>query len=360
MNECLVTKLKSVVTDNEIGKMDEFPMFRITANSDPNIALKTFEIHANAVRTFRTVDGKILYNNSGNQLGSNIVDNIAQVILKDEGEYKMFAGPKYKCFKFIAGPSLNLNGYDIANFKYSPITSIQGVNFSGNLADISDLALEFFNARECQHLKGDLASFKNLANMNALIITGVSGKRLNVTAPLSIIANGSTKLTNLTLSKINVTGDIANVKNLTSLVDFVVEDASDANAAGGKYNVYGDVANLRNTKIAFCGGLKHTSVSGDLAKLPSICRFFSAIGNDSTFTWSNRGSSESIIGLQQVKLGDNVDTMLINQASCTATTSTEAASKRIDVYGNRTSSSDSAVSTLKNKGYTVMVNGITL
>ena len=86
--------------------------------------------------------------------------------------------------------------------------------------------------------------------------------------------------------------------------------------------------------------------------------------NKQELTWdTNRPSDANIISMNYISL-NNLDTMLINQANCQAVESVDIDfsdfKKNIIVYGTRTSASDTAVQTLKEKGYTVMVNGVTL
>ena len=79
-------------------------------------------------------------------------------------------------------------------------------------------------------------------------------------------------------------------------------------------------------------------------------------GKNCNFTWkSERSSTSPIISITSsaANFGDDLDAMLINQAKCKAST---ADSKIIMVKGNKTSASDSAISELQSKGYTVVVN----
>ena len=63
-----------------------------------------------------------------------------------------------------------------------------------------------------------------------------------------------------------------------------------------------------------------------------------------------------IISLPYAKMGNYIDAMLINQAKCQASTSSN---KTISVNGTRTSASDAAIQTLQSKGYTVSVPAVT-
>lgn len=115
----------------------------------------------------------------------------------------------------------------------------------------------------------------------------------------------------------------------------------------GGADVYGDISNITsNADQIFLSG---TKIGGELSGLTcEQCLFF----NNGQFTWKKtRSSDKKILSLTgNTNLGDDVDAMLINQASCVV-----GSNKTISVLGNRTSASDEAVTTLQSKGYTVSV-----
>ena len=180
-------------------------------------------------------------------------------------------------------------------------------------------------------------------------------------------------MTTVTLSNTQVSGDIANLKSLTALTTL------------GLYNtqVSGDIANLKsltaltsvilsNTQVPLTGNIgelsvlskcaemnfKYSKLTGDLATLPSVCRFAS-FSNDkgSVFTWSTRSSSSKIIAIEGNATLNNIDKMLQDQAQCQVGFSSGDSIwyKTIQVAGNRTSASDEAVATLQQKGYTISI-----
>ena len=141
-----------------------------------------------------------------------------------------------------------------------------------------------------------------------------------------------TALTSLNLGSTSVSGDISALSKLTALKDSVL--------------------------------LQKLTLTGDLAKIPSNVKWFTNYnGVSSTFTWTTRPSSANILALEcGDSTIDDVDKMLQNQAQCkTAITGGDASwYKTIAIKGSRTSASDSAVSTLKSNGYTVIINGVIL
>ena len=144
-------------------------------------------------------------------------------------------------------------------------------------------------------------------------------------------------------------GDIDAVKNQTGLTMCSLYSSG----------IYGDVSSLSGLNNLETVRLNKTKVTGDLSKLPSsvYCSIFdSAI----SLSWDGeRDSSSYIMAINDTPTINNVDKMLINQAKCRAYTSGNVASTpwnfTISVKGTRTSASDSAVTTLQSKGYTVSI-----
>ena len=152
-------------------------------------------------------------------------------------------------------------------------------------------------------------------------------------------------LTNLGLLGTQVSGDIASLAGMTKL-NYV----SLANT-----QVSGDVASLsglKNLTILFAGKNNY----GDVAVLSPILQFINM--NKKSATWSTRPSSSTIIAMEDVDFGNEVDKMLQNQAQCVKPEiQNEQAWKRtIKVIGTRTTVSDDAVAALQGKGYTIIVN----
>ena len=152
-------------------------------------------------------------------------------------------------------------------------------------------------------------------------------------------------MTNLGLLGTQVSGDIASLAGMTKLnyVSLVNTQVS------------GDVASLsglKNLTILFAGKNNY----GDVAVLSPILQFINM--NKKSATWSTRPSSSTIIAMEDVDFGNEVDKMLQNQAQCVKPEiQNEQAWKRtINVIGTRTSVSDSAVAALQGKGYTIIVN----
>ena len=160
----------------------------------------------------------------------------------------------------------------------------------------------------------------------------------------------STALTSLNLNGTQISGDIADLKNLTALVEI--------NMYNTQVPLTGDIGQLSTLSNCTIMILKYSKLAGDLATLPSNCRFIS-FQNDrgSVFTWSTRPSTAKIIAIEGSARLTNIDKMLQDQAQCQVGFAPSDAiwNKTISVVGNRTSASDDAVATLQQKGYTISI-----
>lgn len=112
---------------------------------------------------------------------------------------------------------------------------------------------------------------------------------------------------------------------------------------------YGDIASLNKcTKLTSIIG--SGNIMGDLSLAPPNLLNLT----EGNYTWDNeRSSSCPIFKATNVTLDNYVDKALINLAKCQASENVKV--KTIDFIGTRTSASDTAISTLQNKGYTVSV-----
>ena len=212
------------------------------------------------------------------------------------------------------------------------VLNIEDLKYSHNIRE-----LNLYNMK----VTGDIANLKNLTALTVLLLNNT-----NVTGDISALKN-ITSLNRINLSNTNVTGDIANLKNLTALTGISLTNIQ----------ITGDIAQLES-----CSNINNiviqNSVNGDLSKLPKKCFFISFVGsNDAIYTWTSRPSSYNIFAIEGKIKVDNIDKMLQDLAQCQAAipSSNESWYKIIKAIGTRTSASDAAVQTLQSKGYTVSI-----
>lgn len=117
------------------------------------------------------------------------------------------------------------------------------------------------------------------------------------------------------------------------------------------------VANVMpNIKELFSGA---KGFRGDMSLLPNSC-YFAWSDFPSRCTWKHERRSGMIVSMNNIYFGDDIDKMFIDQSYCSVDPEAIGDAKKIIVNGNRTSASDSAVDSLKKKGFTVIVNGSVL
>jgi hypothetical protein len=312
MKKCLITKLNGIINNDSILRVGELRLsFTPTGSSkELSISLESQKLSIIGNGYFTNASGL----NLGKTLDSSVGGTTTFYV--SDGEFELSIPNKYKlCGLKVKNCSIS----DLAELKYSPLfVYFETVNFkvSGDIANLSEL--------------------KKLTNLS-LSNTQVSGDIAN----LSELKN----LTNLGLLNTQVSGDIASLAGMTKL-----SYVSLANT-----QVSGDVASLsglKNLTILFAGKNNY----GDVAVLSPVLQFINM--NRKSATWSTRPSSSTIIAMEYVNFGNEVDKMLQNQAQCVKPKiqNEQAWQRTINVIGTRTTVSDDAVAALQGKGYTIIVN----
>ncbi len=364
MGKCFVTKLNGSVDNSALLKIGE-TKFKIGKEASK----LSFYVQV-AKPMVLTIEGNGYFTNSeynenkGTSL--SVSENTNQrCYLKVNGDVSISIPDKYNLSSLYAVDSSIV--FDIDSLKYSKSLNslhLEKATTCGDIASLKELTAIRDLYLGSNQLSGDIANLKNLTSMTFFAAAGtkISGDiavfsnlqkltDLNIanTQVVGDIASlkGLTSMKNLSIGSNQLSGDIANLKNLTSMTFFA--------AAGTK--ISGDIANLRNSKITECY-LERLTLSGDLATIPSTCKFISLRYNDkSNFTWSSRASSSQILAMIGNPKIDNVDKMLQDQAQCVKgyKESDSYMFKTITATGKRTSASDAAVATLQQKGYTVSI-----
>lgn len=188
---------------------------------------------------------------------------------------------------------------------------------------------------------GDISAVKDLTSLTTLKL-----ENTNVDGDISAVKD-LTALKALSLSHTKVSGDIIALKNLTALTSLGLSGIQ----------VSGDINNINSNKcIAYIDG---TSINGELSTVNCLV----VAPNYENFTWAS--SSRRNKGLPGIyiltysdgaNLGDDVDNCLIDEASLDFPEIANANYKQIALKGTRTSASDTAVATLKEKGIRVFIN----
>ena len=347
MGKCLVTKLNGTVDNDNLLRIGEIRLFNtklsnpttnsqymaLTFSKDANLEIVGDAYFTDA--NLSTNKGKTKSFLANQNSAFYVSNNDCQIAILD----------KYSLIK------VETNAHrvgDLEDLRFSKGLSAIILKNSEQMGDIANLknltALTNLDLYRTQ-VSGDIANLKNLTALTNLDLyrTQVSGDIANL--------KNLTALTNLNLNKTQVSGDISNLKNLTALTILRLSNS--------KTPLTGDIGELRTLTKCTEIYLSNGKFTGDLATLPSVCRYVSLeYDKGSVITWSTRPSSAKIIAMAVKTTLTNIDKMLQDQAQCQVgfTESDETWKKRILITGTRTSASDDAVATLQQKGYTVSIN----
>lgn len=395
--ECLITKLKGVVTDSSLLKLGEvyINLTKDVSTSNPLINL-TFTKDT----TVKIVEGNNDFyadDKYTSKIGKAVTFNAnveKSVYLKNGIPCKILVPNKYDLVKIrFLGYSWLFNVNDLCTYANPAITgmSVNGTQATGDLEPFikhaNRLETMGFN---CQ-LTGDMNNIPVSELLNALYITDIHPElaQLQVTVKNTIRICTTNKLTILSLTttagsdedndisaiapynkitylrlyksdKAECSGDLSAVASMKDLSSLVIQSSK----------VTGNIQSLANTKLtgALSDVCKGNKVTGDLSYLPSGVYFISFqenTGNPLTWTSGKRSNtSAKALAIEQGKFADGeLDKFLIDNAACDLTgisSRPESWSKAINIVsGNRTSASDSAVSTLQSAGFTLLIPSAT-
>lgn len=313
--DCLVTKLKGLVNDDNLLKLGDL---RASMSSNLRVVLRWNATKNDTVRII------------GNSYFSD------STYTNNEGKSKNVSGTNIETYVKFSGNSdiIVPDKYDLADL------SVSGLNV--DIVDISYI-------RALASLTCTL--FGDLEKMNDFICKSSISSIISFSSPElygnlgGIDFSDYTKLVYFNITGSKIEGSIEGLSKGLSLkfVDL-----------GNNPNVTGDISALNGLSKLKTLSVRNTKVYGDIGKLPDSLYKFDANG---TFTFkTNRLSSAYCIGLpSQVNLGSDLDAFLINNAQCTFYSAGDQYAKIIKATGTRTSASDSAISTLQGKGFTVTV-----
>lgn len=314
-NKCLITKLNGVVNNSSLLKVGELRIkIHPSSNGSPLFVylLNNKYIHLTIIGDgyFTNQNGNV-NNGKKRDLPASNTDGF----YVSSGEYEISIDNKYALTRY----ETHHNSLD----DYSELRLCE---------NLSDLWVQGADI--------DLSVLKGLS-LETVVLTGNK-----VTGNLSDVAHGSLKF--LQLSDSAVKGDISVIgSRCPNLYHFnVIRTACT-----------GDIASLKNLPLThlYIGGttLFSNQFYGDLATVPATLKMLETSGTNDKYTWSSRPSSSSVFYMAYPYLGDDTDKALNDLANCVVPEGNFP--KAITIYGNRTSASDAAISTLQSKGFTVTV-----
>lgn len=328
MGNCLVTKLKGSVNDPSILRLGELRVHfdKVSAPTGATQGINvtfdkecSLEVLGSDEAHFTDVT---LAENKGKKISVPVGTNSIVVSNTDcdVAILNKYAITSFKTLNYNYKENPASKVVDASDFKYSKgLTELvlNGMQASGDIESLRDLVkLSNFSIYGCRKITGDISNLKNL-----------------------------TSLTQLVLNSVPVTGDIANISGMTGMISLDIANTK----------VTGNIEALKNmTRLSSLNIEGLSGLSGNLGIIPDGVKRVKSPNNTSKFTWTSTNKKKCFAcdGLYC----DNIDKMLIDMAGMEAQFESENSwDKTIKLFGTRTSASDAAVSTLEGKGYTVIV-----
>ena len=323
MENCLVTKLAGVTGNVLLHKLGELPL-QIKPVDSPSEKSQKISLNFNGESDLRVVGGSFTDSTLSTDKGANMhVGGAVDIYLKNVAS-NLFIGNKYALKQISMDRAAEGFSFDLSLLKYS-----------------KDMEILLLGSTKVDNIS-EVSNFKKLKSLTCLSCNDILDISNIKDLPLINIVFAGNK---------NITGDIANLPSTTLYASINDTD------------IYGNYESVLGRKLTSLSSIfLDTRVGGDLSKMPSTETHINANKNPSVFSWkTERDNSYKIISFEgAVNFGDDLDAMLINQAKCQIgfVSSDESYKKLISCLGNRTSASDSAIQTLKGKGYNVYVNNV--
>ena len=313
MSKCFVTRLNEVVNNNSLLKMGELriivsKVISPSKNSQKLVLAATADTEIRIIGNGYFTDENISANKGTvMSVTASLGNNTFYV---SNGDFEISLKKKHVITNIVLGNSLKMEISNLAYCLELKDIELTSTNSTGDISNlINDKKIRYIGCNNTA-LSGDISSLSGLSNLTSLYLSNKIAK-----------------------------GYLKDINKFTKLQIMSVD------------NLYGDLGEITSESILYISS-NISFLTGDLAKLPAQFYMISLTGNLGTLTWTSRPSSSKIISILGYPKIDNIDTMLINQAQCAESSSSR---KVIEVTGTRTSLSDSAVSTLQSKGYTISV-----
>lgn len=304
MSNCLITKLKGIVNNPSLPKIDEL-VIQVNKNTP---------LYIDSSISCRVVNGYFSNEAFSANLGTSMDSNNGTIFVTRGST--LFLSPKNKIGKLWGGgnSSVTINVEDLAYINNNAVVKWMTGCVVGNIDVLKDKPFYAFDAKNNPGLYGNLSS---ILNPNIVIIG---------------------------LARTAVKGNVYDFINCKSLEGNVAMPAK----ISGDLSIF----NSEFPKVTMLTSENSSPdyiLTGDMSKLNSKIEFLSFSGHTTNFTWKGTKGGK-IIACDNCNFGNDLDAFLNNMAKLEVGTY-----KTINVIGTRTSASDAAVTTLQSKGYTVSI-----
>ena len=320
MGNCLVTKLKESVQNQELIKIGEV---RVTVSGQGGLYVVPIE---GELINVRTSDGVAHLTQNGVPFASKDFAYTASAwnnYFDITGEnYSIIINNKYKLCNIYLTGNISVNGDDLF--------------YSDNLAELALLGTT--NPVNITKVNNKTRKSVTCANVDVAIFKDVPLNGLSVKNSYGSISDindfmGST----IECGNNNLSGIVNDIISKEGMV---------------KMNLYRD------------DGLDEGNIGGDLSLASSTVKYIGFTGQRNTCIWSGvRQSGYPAVCLKQVNLGNYVDAMLKGQINCDFSQPLTEWDNVINVIGTHDPSDAAAVAainTIKTNGWIVIINGETM
>lgn len=344
-NNCLVTKLSASIKDVNLLKVNEMNFdFEASGLNNPT----ALNLTVNATASFRIVGNGYFTDKTGTEnlgkeqtftvVGGELTKRISLYLSSEVRKVIIDDKRKIHSFSSSASPLVTNPDTGSGDSGLYIINSVTDFMYATNTAGIS--------TNNATKLQGDVKGFSKMVCMDGFYGGTLGSLYGDISAFKDL-----TKMKIFRFNNHNVTGDISAFKDIVSLTSFQIDCK----------NITGDLASLKNLNPS-----KHIIIrsadrlTGDLAQLnDDICYFSNESGN-SKFTWTAKSvTRKDILFLNGVTLIDGADQYLIDQAELKFNPLTDGVwGYTINIRGNVTNTSSSAIEFLQLKGAIVIITPI--
>lgn len=341
MGKCLVTKLQGSVDNPNLLKIGEMPIYVKKSTESIASQYKLTVLTSKASEIKIVGDGYFTDSTMAENKGktASIPANVSTTVYFSNGDYYALISNKYNIVNF----QLTDDGSSRVNYIY---INTDDLKYSNNLKSLKLTSSDSFGNTDVFQNKKMVDVYINNTNIegdiNNIDITNL--RNLNIVAPkvsfdLKTLA-GTTNINSVAFADSTLqTGDFTNLKENTGM---------------SYVGIIGKGLSLNLEDLSKFTSLRQKimqiftdNISGNIGTVNNIITFITNNKlREYTYTETNR---TNIISVSNIKLS-NIDKFLNDMSELQPTES-----KIMNLYGTRTSASDSAVQTLQSKGYTISV-----
>lgn len=333
--KCLVTKLKGTVSNDSLLKIGELRIRQGVIQS-PSANTQYMKVSSVGKITAKVSNGHFTDSSLVQNLGQELVNDTIAHLTVSNSDCTISLFDKYNITELICK---NSSVKVIADsLKFCKNLAVLEAGIEGDISCLEDSPIEQLIVQNKEAI-GNISVLAGKLNGESNSVTLASP---NLTGDIAVFNNKNISILNLGGS--GITGSIEGF-NLPATTWLTIPKG-----------VTGRIEMFTSSKCNII--LRGSNVTGDISRVNGISKIIGPI----SFNWGD-GTPSNFVSLDMVTLATiaELDRMLIKEAELVTSTSGNDLIINVSCHeGNRTTASDSAVSTLKSKGVSITINGATL